>query len=316
MQLSECWGRDGLQAEQPVPTTSKLTVLDAAGTFGAARVEVTSFARPDVWPQFADATDVVARFRRHPGVEYVVYVPNLRGYQRLASVPGFGERIDSVLVAVASSDSYNIKNVGRSTDAALAEIDAVVRAAVADGLKVVGCAGTAWACPIEGPVKPARVTALLDALLTSGATEVMLGDTTGEAHPDAAAALVADVRSACGVPVTGHFHDMRGTALANALAAANAGADWIDTALGGIGGHPPDKDQTAAAGNLCTEDFAAVASAAGLIDGLNLTEALRAGRCAEEALGRQLLSHVQRSGLPVGVGRWGEQVDGVERELA
>ncbi|HEV7656732.1 MAG TPA: hypothetical protein VGP36_18615 [Mycobacteriales bacterium] len=298
MRLAECWGRDGIQAERPVRTEDKLAVIAAAGTFGAGRVEVASFARPQTWPQFADATEVVARFDRRPGVDYLVYVPNLRGYQRLASVPGFAERVDSVLVAIASSESYNRKNVRRGTREALAEIDEVVRAATEDGLKVIGCVGTAWSCPIEGPVPPAQVVELVGSLLAAGATEAMLGDTTGEADPRTAAALVDLVRTECGVPLTGHFHDMRGTALANAIAAAGAGADWIDCALGGIGGHPPDEHQAASAGNLCTEDFAAVATSSGLVDGIDLEAALAAGRLAESVLGRPLLSRVQRSGLP------------------
>lgn len=298
MRLSECWGRDGIQAERPVPTGSKLSVLDAAGGYGAQRVEVTSFARPDAWPQFADATDVVANFIRHPGVAYVVYVPNIRGYERLASVRDYRERVDSVLVAVAASDSYNLKNTRRDTAAALTEISLVSSAAVADGLTVIGCVGTAWRCPIEGDVPPARILELMSALVASGAGELMLGDTTGEAHPRSAATLVERVRAAFTLPLTGHFHDMRGTALANALAASEAGVDWIDCALGGVGGHPPDEHQAATAGNVCTEDFAAAAVASGLLGGIDLDAVLRAGRLAEQALGRPLLSHVQRSGLP------------------
>jgi hydroxymethylglutaryl-CoA lyase len=298
VRLSECWGRDGIQAERPVPTGSKLSVLDAAGGYGAQRVEVTSFARPDAWPQFADATDVVANFVRHPGVAYVVYVPNIRGYERLASVRDYRERVDSVLVAVAASDSYNLKNTRRDTAAALTEIGLVSSAAVADGLTVIGCVGTAWRCPIEGDVPPARILELMSALVASGAGELMLGDTTGEAHPRSAAALVERVRAAFTLPLTGHFHDMRGTALANALAASEAGVDWIDCALGGVGGHPPDEHQAATAGNVCTEDVAAAAVASGLLGGIDLDAVLRAGRLAEQALGRPLLSRVQRSGLP------------------
>lgn len=299
--ICECWGRDGIQAEAPLPTDDKLAVLAAAATYGAGRVEVTSTARPDVWSQFGDAEEVLRRFERRPGVEYLAYVPNLRGYQRLATVDQDADRIDTVLVAVAATDAYNLKNVRRDTDAAMAEISRVVDAAIADGRKVVGCVGTAWVCPVDGPVAPRRVLELAARLLGLGAAEIMLGDTTGEADPHSAAALVSAVRGETGVPVVGHFHDMRGTALANALAAADAGAEWIDCALGGIGGHPPDEHQAAAAGNLCTEDFASVATATGLIDGINLGLVLEAGRLAERALGRQLLSKVQRSGLPASV---------------
>jgi hydroxymethylglutaryl-CoA lyase len=297
VRISECWARDGIQAERPVATDSKLAVLGAAGRYGAMRVEVTSFARPDVWTQFADATEVLTRFDRQPGVEYAAYVPNMRGYERLADVPDFRERLDIVLVAVAASDSYNVKNVGRDTAAAISQVDPVIRAAVADGLKVIGCVGTAWCCPIEGPIPPGRVLDLFEQLVSSGVRELMLGDTTGEADPRSAAKRIDLVRQSFSLPVTGHFHDMRGTAMANAVAAVEAGADWIDCALGGVGGHPPDEHQAASAGNLCTEDFAAVAVAAGLVEHIDLAAVMAAGRRAETALGRELLSRVQRSGL-------------------
>ncbi|HEV7680296.1 MAG TPA: hydroxymethylglutaryl-CoA lyase [Candidatus Dormibacteraeota bacterium] len=295
MRISECWGRDGIQAEQPVGTESKLAVLDAAGAYGAARVEVTSFARPEVWPQFADSPEVVERFQRHPGVDYVVYVPNLRGYQRFASLPGARERVDSVLVAVAATDSYNLKNTRRDTAAALAELAQVIGAATRGGFRVIGCVGTAWCCPVDGPVAPERVLELAESLLRAGAVEVMLGDTTGEANPRSATHLVERVRGEFALPVIGHFHDMRGTALANAFAACDAGVDWIDCALGGIGGHPPDEHQAASAGNLCSEDFATVATASGILGGIDHDAMMRAGRLAEQALGRPLLSRVQRA---------------------
>lgn len=296
--ISECWARDGIQAEAPVATEGKLAMIAAAGTYGASRVELTSLARPDVWTQFADAEEVVRRYERRHGVEYLAYVPNLRGYQRLAAVTGFRDRVDSVLVAVAATDSYNLKNVRRDTSAALADIALVVEAALGDGRKVIGCVGTAWCCPVDGPVPPARVLELAERLLDLGAAEIMLGDTTGEANPRSAAELVSAVRRELSVPVIGHFHDMRGTAMANAVAAADVGVDWIDCALGGIGGHPPDEHQAASAGNLCTEDFAAVASAAGLVEGLDLPAVLAAGGVAEQTLQRPLLSRVQRAGLP------------------
>lgn len=298
MKLAECWGRDGIQAEQPVPTEGKLAVLAAAGRTGASRVEVASFAHPGTWPQFADAEEVVARFERHEGVEYSVYVPNLRGYQRAAAVDGFTDRIDTVLLAIAASDSYNRKNVGRGTADALVGIGEVAAAAHSDGRRVIGCVGTAWSCPIEGEIPPAHVTGLVEKLRAAGADAVMLGDTTGEATPRSAAALVARVRAECDAELIGHFHDLRGTALANAMAAVDAGVDAIDCALGGIGGHPPDEDQAAEAGNLCTEDFATAATGAGVLTGVDLHAVLEAGGVAEQVLGRALLSKVQRAGLP------------------
>jgi hydroxymethylglutaryl-CoA lyase len=298
VQLSECWGRDGIQSELPISTDSKLAVLDAAGRYGATRVELTSLAHPEVWPQFADATDVVARYARHAGVEYLVYVPNIRGYERLATVSDYRTRVDTVLVALAVTDSYNLKNVRRDTAAALAEIAQVMAAASSDGLKIIGCVGTAWWCPVDGPVASRQVLELAGALGDLGANEIMLGDTTGEANPHSVALLVNEVREAISLPVIGHFHDMRATAMANALAAIDAGVAWIDCALGGVGGHPPDEHQSSPAGNLCSEDFAALASACGLVDGLDLALVLEAGQAAETSLGRRLQSRVQQAGLP------------------
>jgi hydroxymethylglutaryl-CoA lyase len=294
--LSECWGRDGIQPESFVPTSSKLAVLAAAAAAGFRRIELTSFAHPRAWPQFADADAVVASYERAPGVEYAVLVPNARGLDRALANP----RFDRVILVVAASDSYNRRNVGRSTDDSLAEAVLLAGRARAAGLAVTGCAGTAWACPVEGPTPPSRVAAMAARFAEAGADEVMLGDTTGEAQPRSAASLVALVGEACGLPVEAHFHDSRGVALANAFAALDAGATTIDCALGGVGGHPPEEGvQRGTAGNLCSEDLATAFAAAGVATGLDLGRLLDAGRAAEEALGRSLNSRVLRAGLPV-----------------
>jgi hydroxymethylglutaryl-CoA lyase len=273
-------------------------VLDAVSRCGVTRVEVASLSRATAWPQFADAVDVLSRYQRRPGVTYSAYVPNVRGLQRLLDVPRDGLAVDAVLVAIAASDSYNVKNVGRPLEVALDELLEVVREARAVGLDVVGCVGTAWACPIEGPVAEDRVLGLADRMLGAGAGEIVLGDTTGEADPVSARERISAVKQRFDVPLSGHFHDARGTALANAFAAVEAGVDGIEGSLGGVGGHPPDGDQPAPSPNLCTEDFLATASAAGWGLNVDLGAILEAGRAAERALGRTLLSRVQRNGLP------------------
>jgi hydroxymethylglutaryl-CoA lyase len=298
--LSECWARDGIQPEAFVPTAAKLAVLAASAVAGFRRIELTSFAHPRAWPQFADAEEVVRTYDRVPGVEYAVLAPNDVALDRALAHP----RFDRVTVVVAASDSYNRTNVRRSRDDSLAEAVAMTARARAAGLAVTGCVGTAWACPIEGPTPPATVLDLASRLAAAGADEVMLGDTTGEAFPAVAGSLVAAVRAATGLPIEAHFHDSRGVALANAFAAVAAGAATVDCALGGVGGHPPEAGvQRGSAGNLCTEDVATAFALAGLETGLDLDALLAAGARAEQALGRPLHSRVQQAGLPVALRR-------------
>jgi len=296
--FTECWARDGIQAEAYVATVAKLRVLGAAAETGADRIEVTSMAKPSAWPQFVDAIEVLHRYRRCPDIEYSVYVPNLRGLTRLLDEGGGSERADVVLVAVAASDGYNVKNTGRGLDAIVPETLDVIRAAARAGLRTVGCVGTAWACPIEGPTSESAVVSLCERMLEAGADELALGDTTGEANPRSVRALVSAVKSEFGCPLSAHFHDARGAALANAFAALDAGVERLEGALGGVGGHPPDQDQPSPSGNLCTEDMAALVLAAGWDLRLRLDAVVTAGAAAQEALGRRLYSHVQSAGVP------------------
>jgi hydroxymethylglutaryl-CoA lyase len=298
IRFTECWARDGIQAEQPVTTADKLAVIEAAAGMGASRVEVAAFSKPSVWPQSADAEDVVRAVRPHAGVEFSAYVPNLRALGRLVDACGSDRTVGLVLVAVASSDSYNRKNVGRSLEDAVREVEEVVSAAVSDGFTVIGCVGTAWACPIEGRIGEQRVLELSERLLRAGAAELVLGDTTGEADIRSAGQRVRAVKHAFGVPLSGHFHNARGTAMVNAFSAIEGGVDRIEGSLGGVGGHPPDGDQPAASPNLCTEDFVSTLVAAGYETEVVPELALAAGRLAERALGRRLLSQVQVNGLP------------------
>jgi hydroxymethylglutaryl-CoA lyase len=297
--ICECWARDGIQPEQFVPTDRKLAMLSQIGGTGVTRMELTSFAHPAVWPQFADAAEVVASYDRRPGIEYVVLVPNVKGLERAVAAQRGERRIDLVTAIVAASESYNAKNVGTSVEQSLRVMAEIIAKAHESGLRVIACVGTAWACPIEGPTPTARVRELAERLTAAGADEIMLGDTTGESNPVTAGALVAEVSGACAVPVIGHFHDSRGAAMSNAVAAVAAGARWVDCALGGTGGHPPEPGvQASTAGNLCTEDFVTMATAAGLMDGPDPAATLRAGELAEATLGRSLTSRALRAGLP------------------
>ncbi|MDQ6525242.1 hydroxymethylglutaryl-CoA lyase [Nocardioides sp. LHD-245] len=299
VRISDCWARDGIQPEGFVPTAAKLEILELLAAAGYQRVELTSFTSPRHFPQFTDAAEVLTSYRRHEGVEYAVLIPNPRGLELMQRAQGEEQRVDSVTLIVAASESYNLKNSNRTLAASLAEIRQLTPAARADGLMVTGCVGTAWGCPIEGPVDPAHSLRVATELASYGVDRIMLGDTTGEALPDTAGPLVADV-AALGLPVVAHFHDQRGAGVANALAAGAAGATWLDVSLGGTGGHPPEAGvQTGDAGNVCAEDLATILTGMGVPLGLDLDRLISAGRRAEEVLGRQLNSMVQRAGLPV-----------------
>jgi hydroxymethylglutaryl-CoA lyase len=199
---------------------------------------------------------------------------------------------------VAASDAYNVKNTGRGLAEATQDPVDMIAASAAAGLRTIGCVGTAWACPIEGEVSEELVLRVASQLVDAGVDELVLGDTTGEANPRAVRSLVAAMKRQFPLPLSGHFHDARGSAMANALAALDAGIDRIEGALGGLGGHPPDEAQAGHSGNLCTEDFAALALAAGWDLGLRLPQVLAAGSRAETAMGRRLLSRIQVAGLP------------------
>ncbi|MGX6446648.1 hydroxymethylglutaryl-CoA lyase [Patulibacter sp. S7RM1-6] len=300
VRLSDCSARDGIQPEAVVPTERKLELLDALAAVGYRRVELTSFTSPRAFPQFADAADVLRAYDRHPGIEYAVLVPNPRGLELMLRAQGDERRVDSVTLVVAASPSYNRKNTNRTLAESLAEIEQLTTAAKAAGMAVTGCVGTAWGCPLEGSVEPDHVLRVAGELAAFGVDRIMLGDTTGEAVPDTAGALVHRVVDELGLPVIAHFHDPRGVAVANALAAARSGASWLDVSLGGTGGHPPEEGvQSGEAGNVCAEDLATVLTAMGVPLGLDLDRLVAAGRLAEEVMGRELNSKVQRAGLPV-----------------
>jgi hydroxymethylglutaryl-CoA lyase len=303
LRICECWARDGIQPLSFVSTAEKLEQLDRIGRAGFGRVEVTSFADPRRWPQFADAEAVLKRYRRHEGVDYVVLTPNVRALERALSAQGdTPNRFDAVIAIIAASDAYTRKTLGRSTEDAIPAVSELIRKAKREGLMVIGCVGTAWGCPIQGVVPPDDVVALGLRLRDAGADELMLGDTTGEANPRTVGELVSTVAATCQAPVIAHFHDARGLALANAFAAIEAGATQIDCALGGTGGHPPDQDQRASAGNLCTEDFVTAIVGMGIDLKVDLPAVLEAGQWAETIAGHPLESRVQRSGVPSWMG--------------
>jgi hydroxymethylglutaryl-CoA lyase len=289
--IREVGPRDGLQNEAPVPTDAKVRLLDALSGTGVRRIEAVSFVHPKAIPQMADADDVWRLATRAPGVRYSALVPNSRGARRALDA-GF----DEIEVVVSASDAHNRRNVNRSTDESLDDIAALIELVHGDraGTSVEVIVATSFGCPYAGDVAPARVGAIVDRVLGDGADRVAFGDTTGMATPRRVRDLLAVVRERHpDTPMLLHFHDTRGTALANVLMALEWGITEYDASVGGLGGCPYAPGAT---GNVATEELVHMLHDMGIDTGVDLDALLDAARLAEEIVGRVLPSGVLRAG--------------------
>jgi len=287
--LREVGPRDGLQNEAPVPTSAKVALIDALTGTGLERIEAVSFVHPAAVPSMADAEQVWQAVERSDHVRYSALVPNVRGAQR-ALAAGFTE----IEVVVSASDTHNRKNVNRSTEQSLAEITALLAAAHEAGATCQVIVSTAFGCPYEGDVPLERVLAVADRALADGADGVSYGDTTGMATPGRVTALVGETRMRFpDAELNLHFHNTRGTGLANVLAALQLGVVDFDASVGGLGGCPYAPGAT---GNVCTEDLVHMVEDMGIDTGVDLPALLAAAREAERLVGRTLPSQLLRAG--------------------
>lgn len=287
--IREVGPRDGLQNEDPIPTSAKIELLNALSATGVRRIEAVSFVRPEAIPQMADAAQVWAGIDRHPDVQYSALVPNVRGAQR-ALEAGCRE----LEVVVSASDTHNRANVNRSTEQSLEEI-AVLLATVHDaGATCQVIVSTAWGCPYEGDVPVGRVLAVADRAVRDGADGISFGDTTGMATPGRVTSLAGEFRVAhAGTPLNLHFHNTRGTGLANVLAAMQLGISDFDASVGGLGGCPY---APGASGNIATEELVYLAEDSGVDTGVDLDAMIAVAAQAERAVGHRLPSQVLRAG--------------------
>jgi hydroxymethylglutaryl-CoA lyase len=289
LSLREVGPRDGLQNEAPVPTEAKVALIDALSATGVARIEAVSFVHPSAIPQMADADDVWAQIAKAPGVRYSALVPNLRGAQR-ALAAGF----DEIEVVVSASDTHNLKNVRRTTAESLDDIAGVISAAHDAGATCQVIVSTSFGCPYEGDVPASRVVSTAARAVRDGADGVSFGDTTGMATPGRVTALVGELRMGHpDVALNLHFHNTRGTGLANVLAALQLGVADFDASVGGLGGCPYAPGAT---GNVCTEDLVHMVEDMGIDTGVDLEAMIDVARRAEEMVGRTLPSQVLRAG--------------------
>jgi hydroxymethylglutaryl-CoA lyase len=287
--IREVGPRDGLQNEDPVPTAAKVELLDALSATGVRRIEAVSFVHPKAIPQMADADEVWAAARKRPGVSYSALVPNSRGARRALDA-GFRE----IEVVVSASDTHNRKNVNRSTAESLDDIAALIDTLHAEGATAEVVIATSFGCPYEGDIAPARVSSIVDRVVADGADRVAFGDTTGVATPRRVRDLVPVVREHHpDVPLLLHFHNTRGTALANILTALELGITEYDASVGGLGGCPY---APGASGNVATEEVVHMLDDMGIETGIDLDALLDAARLAERIVGRELPSGVLRAG--------------------
>jgi len=292
VRIREVGPRDGFQNEpEVIPTADKVRLIELLGRSGLRRIEITSFVRPDVIPQLADAEDVLEAVRLPESVALSVLVPNERGLERALRHRARFHEINGFLSA---SETHNRKNVGRSVAESLAGLRQMFAQARDEGLRCEGVISTSFGCPYEGHVPPDRVLEIAGSLVEAGCEEIGFGDTTGMANPLQVREFFPTARAALGgVELTAHFHNTRGQGLANVLAALETGVESFESSFGELGGCPVPAGAT---GNIATEDLVSMLHEMEIETGIDLPALIEASRAAQEVLGRPLGSHVLSAG--------------------
>jgi hydroxymethylglutaryl-CoA lyase len=281
--IREVAPRDGLQNEEPIPTDSKVRLIDALSGTGVRRIEAVSFVHPKAIPQMADADQVWAQITKNPAIRYSALIPNTRGAQR-AIAAGFRE----IEVVVSASDTHNRRNLNRSTAESLDDIAGLIPLVHDSGATLEVIVATSFGCPFEGDIDPERVAAIVARVRADGADRIAFGDTTGMATPRRVRDLLSAVR-----PDLLHFHNTRGTGLANVITALDLGVTEFDASVGGIGGCPY---APGASGNIATEELVHMLEDMGIDTGIDLDALIEVAELAEKLLGRTLPSGVLRAG--------------------
>jgi hydroxymethylglutaryl-CoA lyase len=288
--IREVGPRDGLQSEKPLPVSDRARLIDALSATGIRKIEAVSFVSARAVPAMADPAEVWAGVRRRPGIEYSALVPNRRGAEAALDAGGFS----SLQGFLAASDGYNLKNVGKPVEDSLRDVAEVVRVASSARIPVEVSISASFGDPFEGEVAPERVLEVGHQLLDLGVARLSLGDTTGMATPTRVWALVGLLLDKLpDVPLNLHFHDTRGTAMANVLAALELGITEFDASVGGLGGSP---FAPGAAGNVATEDLVHMLTDMGIETGIDLDRLLDAAHLVESLVGHPVSSRVSRAG--------------------
>lgn len=296
IELVEVGPRDGLQNEREIIGTSqKIAMIEAMIGYGARRIEVASFVHPGRVPQMADAEAVIAGLPDRKDVTYIGLTLNKRGVMRaLAAHEGGRRGIDQVGCVVVASDTFGQKNQGQTIAQGIAENRAMIRFAKEHGLRAQATISAAFGCPFEGEVKPQTVLEIAETLAAEQPDEIALADTIGVGVPHQVTDLFVLLGELLGetIPLRCHFHNTRGTGIANAWAAYEAGVRIFDASLGGLGGCPFAPRAT---GNIATEDLIYLMDKSGIDAGIDLNGAIAANRDFSRVLGRELPSLVARA---------------------
>lgn len=291
VRIYEVGPRDGLQNEaDPIPTRTKARFIELLASAGIREIEATSFVAPRAIPQLADAEELLASLSIQPEVRLSALVPNDRGMAR-AEAAG----VSAIAVFTAATDAFTTANIGMTVEASLAAFGPLLRRAGELGWWRRAYVSTAFGCPYSGAVDPSTAVDVASRLRDLGADEVCFGDTIGVGVPSQVAALTGlAVEAGLAIDkIAYHFHDTRGTALANVAAGLDAGIRCFDSAAGGTGGCPY---APGAAGNLATEDLVYFLDTSGWEHGVSLEGVLLAARYIASALGRPLSTKVGQAG--------------------
>lgn len=284
IRIFEVGPRDGLQNEKTVvPAAEKIRYINLLSETGITRIEATSFVRPGVIPQLADADEVYRGIEKKPGVRYAALTPNVKGMEN-ALAAGLQE----AAVFTAASDAFTLKNINCTIEESLHRFREVMHLANEADLPVRGYVSTVVECPYSGPVEPKAVLEICHRLLEIGVYEISLGDTIGVGTPaDISRLLEVVVKEIPAEKLAGHFHDTRGTAVANAFRSLDYGIRTFDSSAGGFGGCPY---APGAAGNASTEDLVYALERAGYKTGINMEKLCLATTHISRMLGRTPVS--------------------------
>ena len=290
VRIREVGPRDGIQSEKAqVSTSDKIALIDALSVSGLRYIEAVSFVSPKAIPQMADAREVWEGMQRRDGVFYSALVPNRKGAEIAAEVG-----VDGMQVFIAATDSYNLKNVKRTVEESIPNVREVVEVAQGADIPIEGTISTAFGCPYEGDVPPARVVQVSRWMADAGIDAISYGDTTGMGTPRRVREVIEALRAEMpNLTLNMHFHDTRGTGLANVLTALELGIDYFDASIGGMGGSPYAEGAT---GNIATEDLVHMLQDMEIDTGVDLEKLLEAARLAQGFIQGRLPGKVLAAG--------------------
>lgn len=282
IKIVEVGPRDGLQNEaEKIPTENKVQLIEHLASAGLKNIEISSFVSPKWIPQLADALEVAKKLSL-PEVNKSALVPNVKGYERFKQA----STLNQVALFMSATEGHSKKNINKSIDEAFSALADVIKLAKADGYPVRCYVSVVFECPYEGEVNPNAVVKITEKLVSMGVDEISLGDTIGAATPNQVIDLISLVKKDCDLnKLALHFHDTRGTALANVVAGLESGITIFDASVGGLGGCPY---APGAAGNLATEDLVYLLHGIGCDTGIDLDRLVDAGSYAQELLGKKL----------------------------